>query len=288
MFRRRFTLDLFKKIQSRYSGLSKSHKKVADYLGNNGIETSFDSITELARKIGVSEASMVRFAKELGCKGYPSFRKKLQAEFSRTSGNAYRFRHAVTSVSGRSFLESLFQHDIDLIDKTRSTVSQADFNQAVSMILAANKIFIIGFRAAFSLAYFLYFRFVRIRLDARLITVTGGTSLVEQLALLNKGDLVIALGFDETPRETRMTIDFAVKHRIPVLGISHTPTSEIARTSTLCLIGCREPHRTQSLAASMSLLNALAIALATRDKPKALRALRRLDAIEQQYVKRKN
>jgi DNA-binding MurR/RpiR family transcriptional regulator len=121
----------------------------------------------------------------------------------------------------------------------------------------------------------------------RLITVTGGTSLVEQLALLERGDLVIALGFDETPRETRMTIDYAVKHRIPVLGISHTPTSEIARTATLCLLGCRRPHRTQSLAASMSLLNALAIAVAARNKPKALRALRRLDAIEQHYLNEK-
>jgi DNA-binding MurR/RpiR family transcriptional regulator len=182
---------------------------------------------------------------------------------------------------------SLFQNDIELIEETRSKLTEAAFTEAVGLVVGAKKIFIVGFRAAFSLAYFLYFRFVRLRMDARLITVTGGTSLVEQLALLERGDLVIALGFDETPRETRMTIDYAVKHRIPVLGISHTPTSEIARTSTLCLLGCRRPHRTQSLAPSMSLLNALAIAVAARNKPKALRALRRLDAIEQHYLNEK-
>ena len=280
-------MEFLNQVQSRYATLSKNQRKIADYLASNGITASFDSITELAPKIGVSEASLVRFAKQLGYKGYPSFRKELQAEFRKTTGNASRFRYAVTSTSDESFPESLFQNDIELIEETRSKLTEASFGEAVGMVVGAKKIFIVGFRAAFSLAYFLYFRFVRLRMDARLITVTGGTSLVEQLALLERGDLVIALGFDETPRETRMTIDFAVKHRIPVLGISHTPTSEIARTSTLCLLGCRRPHRTQSLAASMSLLNALAIAVAARNKPKALRALRRLDAIEQHYLNEK-
>ena len=278
-------MDLIDKIQDRYTKLSKNHRKVADYIANDGMAASFDSITELSHKVGVSEASLVRFAKELGYKGYPSLRKELQAEYKKTSGTASRLRDAVTSVGERSFPESLFQHDIELIKETQSSLTKASFTKAVRMIVGAKKIFIIGFRAAFALAYFLQFRLLRIGLDARLITVTGGTSLVEQLAQLGKGDLVIALGFDEIPRETKITIDFAIKQRIPVLGISHTPTSEIARSSTLCLLGRRQPHRTQSLAASMSLLNVLAIAVAARNKRQALRQLQRLDKIEQQYLK---
>jgi DNA-binding MurR/RpiR family transcriptional regulator len=283
--RKEIYLELLNKIQDRYASLSKNQRKVADYLASDGMAASFDSISELSHKIGVSEASLVRFAKQLGYKGYPSLRKELQAEYRRTSGTASRLQSAVTTVREQSFLESMFQHDIELIEETQSSLTEASFTRAVGMIFGAKKIFIIGFRAAFALAYFLYFRFVRLGLDARLITVTGGTSLVEQLAQMRQGDLVIALGFDETPRETRTTINFALKHRVPVLGISHTATSEIARKATLCLLGRRRPHRTQSLAAPMSLLNALAIAVAARNKRKALRVLRRLDIIEEQYLK---
>jgi DNA-binding MurR/RpiR family transcriptional regulator len=282
---RRSYLELIERIQDRYSSLSKNHRKVADHFAKNGMAASFDSITELSQKVGVSEASLVRFAKELGYKGYPSLRKELQAEYKMISGTASRVRDAVTNVGERSFPESMFQHDVDLINETQLSLTKASFTRAVSMIFRAKKIFIIGFRAAFALAYFLHFRLIRIGLDARLITVTGGTSLVEQLAQLRKGDLVISLGFDETPRETKITMDFAIKQRIPVLGITHTPTSEIARSSTLCLLGRRVPHTTQSLAASMSLLNVLAIAVAARNKSKTLRQLRRLDTIEQQYSK---
>ena len=278
-------MDLFDKIQDRYTSLSRNQRKVADYISNDRMAASFDSITELSRKIGVSEASLVRFAKQLGYKGYPGLRKELQGEYKKISGTASRVRDAVTTVRERSFPDSMFQHDIELIKETQASLTKASFAQAVGMIFRAKKIFIIGFRAAFALAYFLHFRLARIGLDARLITVTGGTSLVEQLAQLRKGDLVISLGFDETPRETKITMDFAIKQRIPVLGITHTPTSEIARSSTLCLLGRRLPHTTQSLAASMSLLNVLAIAVAAQNKGKALRQLRRLDTIEQQYCK---
>jgi DNA-binding MurR/RpiR family transcriptional regulator len=278
-------LDLIDKIQDRYASLSRNQRKVADYISNDGMASSFDSITELSHKIGVSEASLVRFAKQLGYKGYPSLRKELQAEYKKASGTASRLRDAVTTVGERSFPDSMFQHDIELIKETQASLTKASFTQAVNMIFGAKKIFIIGFRAAFALAYFLHFRLVRMGLDARLITLTGGTSLVEQLAQLRKGDLVIAVGFDETPRETKITMDFAIKQRIPVLGITHIRTSEIARSATLCLLGRRLSHTTQSLAASMSLLNVLAIAVAARNKRKALRQLRRLDTIEQQYLK---
>ena len=278
-------MDLLDKIQDRYTSLSRNQRKVADYISNDRMAASFDSITELSHKIGVSEASLVRFAKQLGYKGYPNLRKELQAEYKKTSRTASRVRDAVTTVREESFPDSMFQHDVELIKETQASLTKTSFAQAVGMIFRAKKILIIGFRAAFALAYFLHFRLVRIGLDARLITVTGGTSLVEQLAQLRKGDLVISLGFDETPRETRITMDFAIKQRIPVLGITHTPTSEIARSSTLCLLRRRLPHTTQSLAASMSLLNVLAIAVAAQNKGKALRQLRRLDTIEQQYSK---
>ena len=278
-------MDLISKIRSNYSALSKNHRKVADYLVTHEVEAAFDSIMEVARKVRVSEASVVRFAKQLGFKGYPSFRREFQAEIKKASGSAFRFRDALTGVADQSFFESLFQHDIQLIAETKASLSEETFSRAVTMILRADKILIIGFRAAFSLAYFLYFRFARLRLDARLVTLTGGTSLVEQLALLEKNDLVIALGFDETPRETKITVNFAKKHGIPILGITHIPTSEIARAASVFLLGRRQPHRTQSLAASMSLLNALAIAVAARHKVKAMRALRRLDTIEQEYLK---
>ena len=105
---RRSYLDLIDKIQDRYTSLSKNQRKVADYIANDRMAASFDSITELSHKVGVSEASLVRFAKELGYKGYPSLRKELQAEYKKTSGTASRVRDAVTTVGSEAFPNQCF------------------------------------------------------------------------------------------------------------------------------------------------------------------------------------
>jgi DNA-binding MurR/RpiR family transcriptional regulator len=117
-------------------------------------------------------------------------------------------------------------------------------------------------------------------IDARLAILTGGTSLIEQLTLFSRRDLLVVIGFEYTPRETRTALEYAAKYRVPVLGITHLRTSEIARKADVCLFFRRQTRITQSLAAPMALLNAMAIEVANRRKAKALRALRRLDAFE--------
>jgi DNA-binding MurR/RpiR family transcriptional regulator len=273
-------MDLMKEIKRRYSRLSKKQRIVADYIASHGVEASFHSIMELAEKIGVSQASIVRFSKQVGYDGYPKFRKALQEEFRLASGSATRVHEAVRDFKDRDFFDRLFERDIEWIRETRLKLSSEDFDKAVSLIWKARRIYIIGFRSAFSLAYFLYFRLLRLSLDVRLISMTGGTSLVEQLALLRKDDLVIAIAFDHIPRETRIAVDYARKNHITVLGITHIQTSEIARKAQICLLARRQPHRTQSLAAPMTLLNVLALGVAASKKARALKALRRLDSIE--------
>ncbi|HWP59838.1 MAG TPA: MurR/RpiR family transcriptional regulator [Candidatus Acidoferrales bacterium] len=273
-------MELLEKIQKRYGELSASQRKIADYIASNGVEISFDSIVELAAKIGVSEPSIVRFAQLLGFKGYPEFRKELQEELRQRVGNAARLRRAVSGVRPGRFFDTLLRQDMELIEQTRSDLAAAELARAIDLVCKARRILIVGFRSAFALAYFLYFRFARLRLDARLAFLTGGTSLMEQLVLLGRKDLVIAIAFDHTPRETRTAVDYARRRGIPVLGISHLKTSEIARKASVCLLARRQTHITQSLAAPMALLNALAIGVANRNKSKALHALRQLDAIE--------
>ena len=60
-------------IKMHYDTLSKSEKKIADFLFDNtkGILPFY--ITDLAQKCDVSEATIVRFAKKLGYDGYQQF-----------------------------------------------------------------------------------------------------------------------------------------------------------------------------------------------------------------------
>lgn len=69
--------ELIYRIQERYSSLRKSERIVADYLRDNAGSRLDHSITEFARLIGVSEATVSRVSRALGYQGYPDMKLSL-------------------------------------------------------------------------------------------------------------------------------------------------------------------------------------------------------------------
>lgn len=66
--------NVFEKISSEYYGLTASEKKTADFVLASQGDTQFMSISELADASGVAEATISRFCRRLGYKGYNAFK----------------------------------------------------------------------------------------------------------------------------------------------------------------------------------------------------------------------
>lgn len=59
------------KIRQYYDHLSRSYRKVADYLMSDYYEVSFMTAAQLAHTVGVDTTTVVRFSQRLGYNGYP-------------------------------------------------------------------------------------------------------------------------------------------------------------------------------------------------------------------------
>jgi DNA-binding MurR/RpiR family transcriptional regulator len=59
------------KIREYYEHLSRSYRKVADYIMSNYYEVSFMTAAQLAYSVGVDTTTVVRFSQRLGFNGYP-------------------------------------------------------------------------------------------------------------------------------------------------------------------------------------------------------------------------
>lgn len=64
-------------IRSYYPNLSRLHQKIADYIFAQPQMVSELTISELAKKVGVSTASISRFAKTVGYTNYREFSMEL-------------------------------------------------------------------------------------------------------------------------------------------------------------------------------------------------------------------
>jgi DNA-binding MurR/RpiR family transcriptional regulator len=66
------------KIQQNYDDLTPSFRKLADFMLQNQLDAAFMTATELADRLGVDAATVVRFAQELGYTGFRELSKEIQ------------------------------------------------------------------------------------------------------------------------------------------------------------------------------------------------------------------
>ncbi len=72
------------KIREYYDHLSRSYRRVADFIMSNYYEVSFMTAAQLASSVGVDTTTVVRFSQRLGYNGYPELlndiRRQVNAE----------------------------------------------------------------------------------------------------------------------------------------------------------------------------------------------------------------
>ncbi len=274
-------MPAIKQILTKVDGLNGAQKRLGHYLQNDSTALLHSNVTDLAQAVGVSNATVVRFAKSLGYKGFPEFKRDVQKEMRRKLRAADRMEETFAALGGEeNILAKLIQRDIQLLQETLQAASFSDFQKAAELILSARKVFLIGLNASMSLAYLLHFRLVRVKKDAHWIFLTGGTSLLEQLAFMEPSDVLIAIDFLQVPREVQTALQHGKKVGVPILGITDFPSSPIAKAADVCLFAKRGLHTTvNSLTPAFSLVNALAIAVGWAKKSDSIKALTDLDRL---------
>ncbi|HEY3168396.1 MAG TPA: MurR/RpiR family transcriptional regulator [Candidatus Binatia bacterium] len=274
-----------KQIFARTDSLNGAQKRLGHYLKTDSAALLLSSVSDLADAVGVSKATVVRFAKSLGYKGFPDFKREIQKEMRRKLRAASRMEQTFAELGNdENIFARLIKRDIRLLEETLQAASPPDFHKAVEIIWRARKVFIIGLNASMSLAYLLHFRLVRVKKEAHWIFLTGGTSLLEQLAFMEKRDALIAIDFVNVPREAQTALKHAKKVGAAILGITDFPSSPIAKAADVCLYAKRGLHTTvNSLTPAFSLVNALAIAVAWTKKADSIKALSDLDKLLESY-----
>ena len=270
-----------KQIFAKTDSLNGAQKRLGHYLQNDSSALLVSNVRDLAQAVGVSKSTVVRFAKSLGYKGFPDFKREIQKEMRGKLRAAARMEETFAELGDdENIFAKLIKRDIQLLQETLQAASFPDFHKAVEIIWRAQKVFIIGLNASMALAYLLHFRLVRVKKDARWIFLTGGTSLLEQLAFLNPSDVLIAIDFLQVPREVQAALQHAKKVGVPILGITDFPSSAIAKAADVCLYAKRGLHTTvNSLTPAFSLVNALAIAVVWTKKADSIKALTDLDRL---------
>lgn len=276
--------DIVTRMNQNFAQMSKSHKKIASYIMDHYDTAVFMTAATLGKEIGISESTVVRFAAGLGYDGYPEFQKALE-EWVKSKWNSLQQMGAKYGNSSQSeILTSVIRADMEKMEDTIHNLDPAAFETAVSSILEAKHVYVIGLRSCEPLASFLSFYLSMIRGDVMQLKTTSTTELFEQMIRVSDEDVVIGISFPRYSMRTLKAMEFANDRNAKVITITDSVHSPMNLYSSCNLLARSDMVSiVDSLVAPLGVINALVVALCVKAPEQASKNLKDLEEVWANY-----
>jgi DNA-binding MurR/RpiR family transcriptional regulator len=240
-------------IEQQYKLLSKQQKLVADYILRNPKKVINFTSKDLANKSGVSTATAVRFAQQLGLENFSELKIKIASQLS--SGKAPVETVIEEDDSIKVMSEKLEQVYASTVQKSFAMLNDEKLNKAVDLINKANNIHILGVGTSGLVAYDLYHKFNRYGMPT--YYETDPHMNLEFLTNADKDDVVLAISYSGKTEEVNIGAEYAKKNNVPVISITRED-SPLEKFSDICLC-VPDNERTVRVAAIASKLSTMYI-----------------------------
>ena len=262
--------------------LTRSHRQMADYVLARPLQAATMPIDELAGTLGVSVATVNRFARALEFDGYPQFRAALVLGFEATLAPVEKLRsqlgQAATAADVFATALAESQRNIEL---TRKSLDAHSCELAVDAILKAKRIYIIGLGSSSWLGGLLLRCLDRYCENVQLLASMEGSSYGARiLSRLQPADLLIAIAYPRYFADTVLLARRARDAGVPVLVLTDRVTSPLAPLATVSLYAHTDSqYFANSEASALALIEALCSAVAHRAKDSLKAATQLAEAV---------
>ena len=149
--------------QSRVS-LRKSELKVADHVLLDPAAVMHSSMADLAHVVGVSEPTIVRFCRAIGCLGFQDLKLKLAQSLA--SGASFGQFAISENDSTSDISQKIFDTTLHTLMEVREHLDPAALEQAISAMAKAERVEFYGFGASGAVATDAQHKFFRLLLSA--------------------------------------------------------------------------------------------------------------------------
>lgn len=276
--------SLLASMEANLRRLSKGHKKIAAYITENYDKAAFMTAAALGNKVGVSESTVVRFATEMGFKGYPELQRELQQMIKSKLTAVQRMEVSESLIGDGDIISSVLSGDIELIRETAERTSRTDFQNAVQEINRARRIYILGVRSSAALASFLAFYFNLVFDSVVLVDTSSASEMFEQMFRIGEEDVCIAISFPRYSKQTVSALRFIADRGAKIIAVTDTEKSPIALYANHLLVARSDMASVvDSLTAPLSLINALIVGVTLSRREEVYNNFNKLEGIWEEY-----
>lgn len=223
---------IHKFYRENYKTLTKGEKKIAEFVMKNPKKIILMSALDLGKEIGVSDASVLRFAKTMGFNKFSDFRSYMTSELREMSPDDRLIKNWDNFNSKHDIANKIVNSDLNNL---KEFLLDVDFNQidkAADIIDNGRKIYSLGIGSSRAIAQFMAWQLKRLGYNVEPI-FEGGLGLFETLSHMKKGDVIVLFTFPRFLNDEIKAIKLAKEKKVKIITITSNAFSEISFLSDI-------------------------------------------------------
>jgi DNA-binding MurR/RpiR family transcriptional regulator len=251
------------KIREYYDHLSRSYRKVADYIMSNYYEVSFMTAAQLAYAVGVDTTTVVRFSQRLGYNGYPELLNDIREQVKAEIYAAYEPKELNADDPAGAYKDRAEQEQHNL--KQMLIHNPPDHVRRVAdMFIAAQHVVLVAEGYAGTVAEMIAEQFRHRGISAE-ATSNDVVRMAGTLISLAPSTLVIGISATEYGDAVAKALEYARGKGCATLGVVGSLASPVNRMSDQVMYAPTDaPGPLPSIVALVAALSAL-VQIAARD-----------------------
>lgn len=268
--------ELTQTISDELVKLRKSERKVAEFILAAPDDVVRMRIVDLAEQAGVSEPTVVRFCRAVGCEGFQDFKLALAQQLASSPSYGQIAVTDTDSVAEYSF--KVFDSTVDTLLKVRDHLDLGMLDRAVTALCAAKRVEFYGFGASAAVAFDAQHRFFRLQLS----TAAYSDPHLQNMSAtsLEPGDVVVAFSQSGRTKALLDSIEQIKKRDAIVISLSPSDTPVADAATVPITIDVKEDIEIytplSSRIAHLAVTDVLAIGVAQQKGPQLREHLQRL------------
>lgn len=219
-------MNLLHHIAQSLSVLRKSEVKVANYVLNDPAAVMHSSMADLANEVGVSEPTIVRFCRAVGCQGFQDL--KLQLAQSLASGASFGQFAISAEDTVPDYALKIFDTTLHTLIEVREHLNVQALEQAIAVMAKAQRVEFYGFGASGAVAADAQHKFFRLLLTAA--AYSDPHMQVMSAVTLQPTDVAICISQSGRSKDLLTTANLVRETGAFLITLcpSHTPLAELA------------------------------------------------------------
>lgn len=224
--------DVLIKVQEEYEELSNSEKQVADYVLLNPDEIMLAPIASVAKVVGVSEPTVVRFCRKLDFTGYQDFKIAL-AKGGVHSEESLKIIHEEVKPTDslNEIAVKVMNSHILALQQTFASLDYNDFQDFLDMIMQSEKIEFFGLGGSGTVAIDVENKFLRTGINTN-VCIDAHIQLM-RTALLGEKDIIVIFSNSGLTTHFVNILKIAKKNRVKTVIITSAKNTILTKNATI-------------------------------------------------------